>query len=250
MVIETCYYLDDFTNATPKGALFSNVRALSKSEMKKSDSFSAFDFDNIWKIGTEIHTYPVFKPLAEEDTKIMQNWVEKIICKTYKECETMSVAKNRVISFLLALCILTAILPANVHATDPYNPEAALAYAKKHWNDGKGLCAEFVSDCLNAGGCSAWNAGCTSLVRLLKSGGYGKLIQLNVDSRGRIPVSQNKGKVSPGDPIFCYCSHPNHGSFNYTHVYLCGYPNSSGYYMGYAHNDAYNGETGTILCLH
>jgi hypothetical protein len=33
-----------------------------------------------------------------------------------------------------------------------YNPTAAIEYAKIHWDDGKGLCAEFVSDCLRAGG--------------------------------------------------------------------------------------------------
>lgn len=33
-----------------------------------------------------------------------------------------------------------------------YSVSAAVAYAAAHWNDGKGLCAEFVCDCLAAGG--------------------------------------------------------------------------------------------------
>jgi hypothetical protein len=36
--------------------------------------------------------------------------------------------------------------PIGSSITGSYSPEAAVAYADAHWDDGKGLCAEFVSD--------------------------------------------------------------------------------------------------------
>ena len=37
-------------------------------------------------------------------------------------------------------------------ASTSYDANAALSYAQRHWNDGKGLCVEFVVDCVRAGG--------------------------------------------------------------------------------------------------
>ena len=57
--------------------------------------------------------------------------------------------------FLLVLtfALLPNLLPCgSAQAAAVYNADNALAYAKAHWNDGKGICAEFVSDCVRAGG--------------------------------------------------------------------------------------------------
>jgi len=51
----------------------------------------------------------------------------------------------------MARCVQTAPMPAPMPESN-YNAAAAVAYADEHWNDGKGLCAEFVCDCLAAGG--------------------------------------------------------------------------------------------------
>jgi hypothetical protein len=37
-------------------------------------------------------------------------------------------------------------------STASYSPAAAVAFAQSHWSDGVGECAEFVFDCLHAGG--------------------------------------------------------------------------------------------------
>ncbi len=37
-------------------------------------------------------------------------------------------------------------------STASYSPAAAVAFAQSHWSDGVGECAEFVYDCLHAGG--------------------------------------------------------------------------------------------------
>lgn len=43
---------------------------------------------------------------------------------------------------------------AKAKAKTGYNASAAVAYADAHWDDGVGLCAQFVCDCLEAGGIS------------------------------------------------------------------------------------------------
>ena len=49
-------------------------------------------------------------------------------------------------------CFTFLALPVSAANNSDYNVNNAIEYATKHWNDGKGLCAEFVSDCLRAGG--------------------------------------------------------------------------------------------------
>lgn len=124
-------------------------------------------------------------------------------------------------------------------AGETYNAAAALDYAKKHWNDGKGLCAEFVSDCLNAGGCSAWNNGATSLRRLLLASGMGQEYTLSYDG-GYINMRTLEGKLSPGDAVFFACFEDQ---FPYEHVVLCKDADSNGYMRAYSHNNANDGSS-------
>lgn len=142
--------------------------------------------------------------------------------------------------FSMVLCFAFA-LP--VQAASSYNANAALSYAKKHWNDGKGLCAEFISDCLKAGGCSGvYSKGASSMVNLLKKSNYGTWYKLTVDKDGYIPVNQNQGKLSPGDPIFFYCPKETDGN-PYVHTVLYSGTDSQGDMKAYAHNDAMNNST-------
>ena len=67
--------------------------------------------------------------------------------------------KNRVkkpLSLLLAVVMMLCVVPMRGGAA-AYNVTAAVNFANAHWNDGIGLCAEFVSRCLNAGGISIPN---------------------------------------------------------------------------------------------
>ena len=52
-----CYYLDNSANATEDGALFSSVQKLTADQMKKESSFTGFDFDTVWQMGSQ---YPQF----------------------------------------------------------------------------------------------------------------------------------------------------------------------------------------------
>lgn len=137
------------------------------------------------------------------------------------------------------LATQTANITVNAVPTSGYNRAAALAYAKAHWNDGKGLCAEFVSDCLRAGGISnAWAVGCTTLdKKLCKLQGVTKT-KLNVESDGSIKVSKNKdANITAGDILILYC--PGCLSVDglpYTHTVLVS--EAKDIVKVYAHNNA------------
>lgn len=69
--------------------------------------------------------------------------------------------KKKIISLLTTLVIvvgLIGVMPTvSAGAAGTYNVSSAVSYANTHWNDGVGLCAEFVSKCLSAGGISIPN---------------------------------------------------------------------------------------------
>lgn len=119
--------------------------------------------------------------------------------------------------------------------TERYDANAAVAYAKAHWDDGVGACATFVSSCLAAGGCDAWSSNVTELRNKLVNGGWGTEYVLT-KSGSAIYQSQNEGKLSAGDPIFYYCNKCG----KRMHVVICGGFDSAGKATAYAHNVAWN----------
>ncbi len=129
---------------------------------------------------------------------------------------------------------------------DPYDEDAALAYAAEHWNDGKGLCAEFVSDCINQGGCDAWSTGATSLMAQLKETGMGSVYELPMTFSGNaayVKMSDCGNVLVPGDPVFYYCDSCNDGKAYNIHVVLCNGMDSDGYMKAYSHNNANDGSS-------
>lgn len=79
---------------------------------------------------------------------------------------------KKMISLILCLCLFVTCLPLSASAATSYNASKALNYAKAHWNDGKELCAGFVSNCIKAGGLSSWNRECTNLYNQLNNEFY------------------------------------------------------------------------------
>lgn len=115
---------------------------------------------------------------------------------------------KKVLSYLLAFVLIVGVIPFGTITVgaNSYDSSAAVSYALSHYNNGVGECAEFVSNCLSAGGCSAWNKNCDNLLSALTNGNYGTLYQLTAASNGKIYFEDNLDKVSIGDPIFFYCS--------------------------------------------
>ena len=62
---------------------------------------------------------------------------------------------KRLTCLVLLMALMLSMVPSfatSAYAAPAYDPVKALNYAKSHWNDGQGLCAEFVSRCVIAGG--------------------------------------------------------------------------------------------------
>ncbi|MCM1166999.1 MAG: hypothetical protein NC299_02165 [Lachnospiraceae bacterium] len=85
---------------------------------------------------------------------------------------------------------------------EKYDPAAAVAFAKAHWDDDLDLCAPFISRCLRAGGLSISSESSTSLcLKLINSGlGFGQYIPINPDKTVTLP-----DYASEGDVIQTYC---------------------------------------------
>jgi len=81
-----------------------------------------------------------------------------------------------------------------------YDPNAAMAYAREHWNDGVGVCDQFVKACLAAGGVNVYAGDVEPVKDALLDAGYGtRAQQLTIHEKGvYILESENEGKTAPG----------------------------------------------------
>ena len=85
---------------------------------------------------------------------------------------------KKFISVILVLILIISsfsvlnisVSAANVQFT--YNRTLALNYAERNWNNGVGLCADFASKCIQAGGINVYKPIVVDLYRAL-NGTYG-----------------------------------------------------------------------------
>lgn len=135
------------------------------------------------------------------------------------------------------------VLPVNAQPT--YSVADALAYAEAHWNDGKGLCAEFACDVLNAGGLNMKME--KRVINCLKAAE--KASGLTRTKLKLTPLKDYNGKTSematyeldgnilaPGDLVVQWCFTHNIAP----HALICAGYDSQGYAVYYAHNGAMN----------
>ena len=160
---------------------------------------------------------------------------------------------KKFISVILVLILIISsfsvlnisVSAANVNFT--YNRTLALNYAERNWNNGVGLCADFASKCIQAGGINVYKPIVVDLYRAL-NGTYGTSYKLTLTrgNKGSIKMSDNVGKLEKGDLIFYFCNNCR----RYTHVVVCNGGNIWGYAQDYAHNNAHNGkkQTYTYYC--
>lgn len=145
--------------------------------------------------------------------------------------------KKRILSILLIIVLLMTSVPlcAVPVSAAGYSATAATDYAKKYWNNGVGLCAEFVSNCLAAGGCNAWDVFVVNLRNELAYGGWG-IEYVLTRSGGYVYQNKNAGKIAAGDPILFWCKKCK----NWVHAAICGGVDSRGIVRAYGHNAAWN----------
>ncbi len=116
-----------------------------------------------------------------------------------------------------------------------YNPLKALAFAEKNWDSGKGLCAEFVSECIKAGGitdCSSTSS--TQLYNSLIKSGEGFAVKLPINDNGTLSIPEY---AFPGDLIFYYCEEEN----CMIHTLIYNGESKKGFAKALAHNPANSG---------
>ena len=120
--------------------------------------------------------------------------------------------------------------------TSSYNPKKALAYAEKNWDSGKGLCAEFGSNCLKAGGITdCWSTSSTMLYNSLIKSGEGFAVKVAINEDGTINLPEY---AFPGDMIFYYCEKEN----CMVHTLIYSGDNRKGKIKALAHNPANGGK--------
>lgn len=154
--------------------------------------------------------------------------------------KTMPKKTAFLLSLLLTLILSFGLSSITAAAAGRFNHSAALSYAQNHWNDGVGLCSEFVSNCLSAGGCSAWSRSASSLHEQLIDSGLGTEYEIPLEN-GKINGNNYPGKITAGDAVFYYCPGCTDGK-PYIHVVLCNGFDSSGYMKAFSHNSANSGR--------
>ena len=159
---------------------------------------------------------------------------------------------KRLLSLAFALLFAIGMIPfGSVNSVaakkETYSVTKSLKYAKKNWNNGVGLCADFASKCLQAGDVDVYGETVINLYNQLK-GEYGKAYKLKLTggTKGKISMSANKGKLKKGDPIFYKCNYCG----DFEHVVICNGANGDGYSQDYAHNNAHNGKKTTYTYRH
>ena len=150
---------------------------------------------------------------------------------------------KRFITTIVKLVLIIAAIPLfalQISAAEGYgyDPDAALSYAQEHWDDGVGVCDEFVKACLLAGGVEVNAGGVEQVMTALLDAGYASgYCELTVDEQTNyINESDNVGLVSPGDVLFFKCV--DCAFFTHT-VMISGY-DQDGHLMAYGHNPAWN----------
>ena len=132
------------------------------------------------------------------------------------------------------------IPPNNDESTVIYDVEKAMNYASKHYDDNdRKLCAEFVSDCLRAGGLNipvkTTTLDCYDTV-LKKTGLSGN--DLILDTQGYALESNNSQMLSRGDVVIQWCYTHN----KRPHILICSGYDSKGRAKFYGHNGPTNDE--------
>ncbi len=152
--------------------------------------------------------------------------------------------KNRITALLTLLCLMLALVTPVAAAQPEYDVNAALKYASEHWNDGKGLCAEFCSRVIKAGGLdikiNKGTGGCLSAVE--KASGLKRIKLTLTPDKGSVTTREMATEkldgdiLAAGDLVVQYCFTHDIAP----HVLICAGYDKDGYAVYYAHNAAMN----------
>ncbi len=125
---------------------------------------------------------------------------------------------KKMLATLLTIILLFSAIPlgAVTVSAASYNSTAAVSYANSYWNDGVGLCAEFVSRCLAAGGVSIPNSAYYSTSQQSYQNNSGTLgsyrnpytcsaaLLVYLSEKYTIITNPSSSQISVGDVVFMY----------------------------------------------
>lgn len=123
-----------------------------------------------------------------------------------------------------------------------YDADGAVKFGKEHWNDGIGLCAEFISRCLTGGGnITEYTTSSTAItLMLLHSGlGFGQFLPYNQDDH-TITLPEY---ARPGDIVQLHCTYE--GVMMHSTLFVG--TDDKGRMRAVAHNLRNNGEKAFIV---
>ena len=151
---------------------------------------------------------------------------------------TLRTHLKKMVVILLVLSLLASMgIATNAVKYGPrYDAEAAVNYARAHWDDGVGLCSEFVKTCLLAGGVDIQAGDVKSLRNALVDSGLGEEHPLVISSDGAHALASENPHVQPGDVLFFFCEACNDD----IHTVIIAGTNESGFLYSYGHNPGWD----------
>ncbi len=145
---------------------------------------------------------------------------------------------KKIVVILLVLSLL-ASMAFTVNAVQfaaRYDAKAAVSYAQAHWDDGVGVCDQFVKACLLAGGVDIQAGGVESLKNALVDTGLGEEHPLVISADGVHASASENPHVQPGDILFFFCE----ACDDYIHTVMIAGTNEDGYLYSYGHNPGWD----------
>lgn len=167
---------------------------------------------------------------------------QSFIAATHNELKTASVGNIPVLLANVDIDYSKYISPN----PGSYNADDALTYARTHYNDGQGLCAEFVATCLNAGGLNIPRYTYThEVLAWLEANGYNRvsLVGKTMGNYDSFWERDNKNLVSPGDILFYVPIGEQSTANNPFHTVIAsgfGQKRTDNRLLAYGHNPAWN----------
>lgn len=157
------------------------------------------------------------------------------------------------VSLVFLLCFIGILLFGTTNSvygkspdeSDDYDPEAAIEYAKANWYSEKSSdCANFVSQCISAGGVDVEQSSVRSLYNLLTENmGYSsEPLSTEYTRYGMIVPADKNPNVSIGDILFVFCPECNQQKGMWKHAVIMGGIDSKGYITIYGHSNPKNNE--------
>ncbi len=137
---------------------------------------------------------------------------------------------------VLCLFVTAAVTASAAKFGERYDADAAVSYAVAHWDDGVGVCDQFVKACLKAGGVEILAGDVDPVKDALVDAGLGKLCNMKISADGVHALETENPGIQAGDVLFLYCEKCGRS----VHTAIIGGYDKNGYLYTYAHNPGWN----------